>query len=355
MLTDLFYPLFRWLTSYMGHAGLILYGGGNKTPPPDPRLVEAQIEALNKQTSATEGMTAAQTALHPYQIEQMKFSLMAANTAYEDSREDRVYALERRGELTGLQDRMISDAEMFNSAAKQEEMAGNAIADVGLQAGIARESQARSLARMGVNPNSGKTLATANQMSMAEASAKAAAGNQARASARQEGYALTDRATNALSGYPTFGAQATNASAANGLAGLTAANQASAGIMSGYDAIGVGAGRAGSTAGNLYNQQMNAYLNGEQNASNETNGWLGAAGAAMSAYAGYAALAASDMRLKTNIVHIGNDPRGFGWYEFNYVWGGERMTGVMAQEVAAVIPSAVKDIGGFLAVDYAQL
>jgi hypothetical protein len=348
MLTDLFYPLFRWLTGYMGRAGLILYGGGNKTPPPDPRLVDAQIEALNKQTSATEGMTAAQTALHPYQIEQMKFSLMAANTAYEDSREDRVYALERRGELTGLQDRMISDAEMFNSAAKQEEMAGNAIADVGLQAGIARESQARSLARMGVNPNSGKTLATANQMSMAEASAKAAAGNQARASARQEGYALTDRATNALSGYPTFGAQATNASAANGLAGLTAANQASAGIMSGYDAIGVGAGRAGSTAGNLYNSQLSAWGQGEQAAASEEAGmWAGAG-----ALAGYAMLAFSDARLKTDVRKIGDDPRGFGWYEYEYVWGGGRRVGVMAQEVAKVIPQAVHEVGGFLAVDY---
>lgn len=63
----------------------------------------------------------------------------------------------------------------------------------------------------------------------------------------------------------------------------------------------------------------------------------------------------SDARLKMNIVKLRDDKRGFGWYQFDYLWGGKRHTGVMAQEVAKVIPHAVKRIGDFLAVDYSAL
>jgi hypothetical protein len=88
-----------------------------------------------------------------------------------------------------LENGMVADAQAYDTPQKREEAAAKAIADVGLQAGIARESQARSLARMGVNPNSGKTLAMGNQMSMAEASAKAAAGGLARNQVDTQGWA----------------------------------------------------------------------------------------------------------------------------------------------------------------------
>lgn len=65
-----------------------------------------------------------------------------------------------------------------------------------------------------------------------------------------------------------------------------------------------------------------------------------------------AAMAYSDSRLKRNVVKLRDDPRGFGWYEFDYLWGGGRHVGVMAQEVEAVIPAAVIDIGGYKAVNY---
>ena len=62
---------------------------------------------------------------------------------------------------------------------------------------------------------------------------------------------------------------------------------------------------------------------------------------------GAAAGAASDRRLKTNIVRVGT-VNGFPWYEFDYTWG-EHATGVMSDEVP---PECVTQVGGYDYVDY---
>jgi hypothetical protein len=66
-------------------------------------------------------------------------------------------------------------------------------------------------------------------------------------------------------------------------------------------------------------------------------------------------LSLSDRRLKRNIQYLHTSAAGFRWYRFEYLWGGESHVGVMAQEVRKIRPSAVVDLGGVLAVDYAQV
>lgn len=61
----------------------------------------------------------------------------------------------------------------------------------------------------------------------------------------------------------------------------------------------------------------------------------------------------SDKRLKSNIVKLADDPRGFGWYEYTIF--GRREVGVMAQELREIMPHAVVDLGGVLAVNYGAL
>lgn len=286
MLRHLFEPLYRWLTDYMGRAGLILYGGGgNNTPPPDPDLVDAQIEALGVQNQAAHQMMANAAALHPIQIEQMKFGLQAARTAYADSREDRAYSLNRRGHLTGLQDSMIQEAKDYNSPLKQEEYAARGVADVETMVAGSEASAARDLARRGVNPASGAALAQGNASSLAKAGLKVGAANSGRTLAREEGRALQDRAVNVLAGYPAMGMSATQNGAANGMAGLSVANQAVAGINSGYGAAASAAGGAGSTASQLYGTQMGAYNNAMNAASQEQAGQYAAVGTVVGAAA----------------------------------------------------------------------
>jgi len=91
---------------------------------------------------------------------------------------------------------------------------------------------------------------------------------------------------------------------------------------------------------NVYNQQVAG-----QNA--QTAGLFQLGAAALP-------LAFSDRRLKSNIVQIGVHPIGVGIYEYD-IFGG-RQIGVMAQELAQVMPEAVHmHPSGYLMVDYGRL
>jgi len=66
-------------------------------------------------------------------------------------------------------------------------------------------------------------------------------------------------------------------------------------------------------------------------------------------------LRASDRRLKTDVTEIGQLTNGLKLYRYRYIWGGPARIGVMAQEVLGVMPEAVRDMGGWFAVNYAML
>jgi hypothetical protein len=70
----------------------------------------------------------------------------------------------------------------------------------------------------------------------------------------------------------------------------------------------------------------------------------------------------SDRRLKENVVRVGTHPLGPGLYLFDYkpefrdAHGHGRQFGVMADEIAAVMPGAIsRDAEGYLGVDYGAL
>jgi hypothetical protein len=345
-----FYPMGAFEPRAFG--GMALHGGSKtiQAPPPDPALVEAQVNAMNMQTGVAGQMVGIQRQLLPHQIAQMQLGIKAGEAAYADSREDRTYSLERRGHLTGLQDRMIDEAKTYDSEGKALEMGGRAMADASAVADRSIQAGNRAMARMGVNPNSSKFASTAAPNSLMRASMVASAGESGYRAARDEGRALTDRAANVLAGYPAMGMQTSQNSVANGMAGLSAANMASAGISSGFgNAAGV-AGGAASTAGNLWQAQSARQLNATQINNSKDDGLWGAIGTL-----GGAALRFSDRRLKRNVRKVRDDARGFGWYEFEYLWGGGQRVGVMAQEVHGIIPGAVHEACGFLAVDYSKI
>lgn len=97
-------------------------------------------------------------------------------------------------------------------------------------------------------------------------------------------------------------------------------------------------------ASNNYAQQVAA-----QNA--RTQGLFSLLGAGVQA----APFFFSDRRLKTDIERIGTLPSGLGLYQYRYVWGGPVQTGVMADEVKAWKPEAVITVGGYDAVNYAEV
>lgn len=95
-----------------------------------------------------------------------------------------------------------------------------------------------------------------------------------------------------------------------------------------------------------------------RNKTGETMGMLGqAADMGSTAYMAYmlpSLIAASDVRLKENIIPLGTE-NGFPVYEFSYKGNPARFIGVMAQEVQKLMPQAVGRIGRWLAVNYSMI
>ena len=94
--------------------------------------------------------------------------------------------------------------------------------------------------------------------------------------------------------------------------------------------------------------QQNAYNQQSANANNFTSGLMNM-GASALPY-----LAMSDIRLKSNIVKVGDHPLGIGIYEYDIF--GHRERGVIAQELERVMPEAVfEHPSGYKMVDYGRI
>lgn len=64
----------------------------------------------------------------------------------------------------------------------------------------------------------------------------------------------------------------------------------------------------------------------------------------------------SDIALKHDVVLLGHLANGLGYYRFSYVGSAKAYVGVIAQEVADVMPKAVvRDADGYLRVYYEKL
>ncbi len=251
-------------------------GKGSSTPAPDPRLVEAQVKNLGIQDDMIKQIIGNANDMAPLQKEQTQFALDSTRTAWEQSQADRDYALGRRDQLTGLQDTMVEDARTFDTEGKREELAGQAAADVSNAYESAKRTQGAEMARMGINPADARYGAASNALTAGTALATAQGKNSARTAARAEGRALTDRASNALAGYPSMGIQTTAATAGYGTAGLNIATTGLAGLNSGYGQAAGMAGNAGNSAANMWGQQSNAYQQSRSTAGSSTGALIGA-------------------------------------------------------------------------------
>ena len=258
-------------------AGRRLYPGkGSDTPAPDPRLIDAQVRSLGIQDQAIQYMIEESRNMAPLQREMMQDTIDRSRVLWQQSQEDRGFALGKRDQLSGVQNRIVQDASTFNAEDRGNQLAGQASADIAQTFDAARGQVTRDQQRMGVNPNDGRAMATQAQMATQQALASATGRNLARQQATQEGRQLTDRANNALAGYPAMSATSVGVGAGVSGMGQQALSQGQAGILAPSQAIAGMAGNMGNQAGNMWGQQNAAYQNA-QNADAAAMGGLGQA------------------------------------------------------------------------------
>lgn len=123
-----------------------------------------------------------------------------------------------------LEKGIVADAQAYDTPARREAMAGQAMADVGTQADATRETLAREAMGRGVDPSSGNFAAAQGAFGVRQAAAQAAAGNDARLKVETVGAARKSDAANLGRGLAS--SQATSASLA-----LTAGNSSGSAAM----------------------------------------------------------------------------------------------------------------------------
>ena len=146
------------------------------------------------------------------------------------------------------------------------------------------------------------------------------------------------------------------------LGGLTtvgqasAAGQASSGMQSASNISNLLANQGAALAGvQLARGNVGRQIFGDVLNIAKTGAQIASAGSGSGGGQGGGGAQFSDRRLKKNIKQIGTRSDGLGVYEFDYIWGGARQIGLMAQEVQSVYPGAVSESGGYLMVDYSKV
>ena len=251
--------------------GMTLEGGKGGAPAPDPRMGEAALHqiALNREIfedyrandrpwmrgiaeevlGISRGNAERAKALSDYQLDAMR-------------RNDERYW----NTAVPFENRLLEDVNRFDSQAYKDQQVAQALADTQTQFSNAQQQQIRDLARMGVNPNSGRAQALANQTSIAQAAAMASAANKTRMAAEQVGLSTKMQMYGGMRGLAGLGA----ANAQLGLGAMGTSNQSAAGMTGaagsylGANNAALGAMNSGMSAGiqglGSYNQlQQNAF------------------------------------------------------------------------------------------------
>lgn len=251
-----------------------------------------------------------------------------------------------------LEQQMVADAKSYNTEAYREQLAQQAAADAGLAFQQTKEGNARAMASMGINPNSGRYAGINAASNLGLAAMKANAMTGTRQQAEAMGHARMAEAVGMGRGLPgaSTGAYAAALGAGNaaGQNSQVAGLNYMAGLGQATNTYNAGFGLQMQGLNSILGSQSQLYGQSMQNQSDMFGSLMGLAGFG---------LLGSDRRLKQDIVKVGVYPNGLPKYEFAYRDAPEiRWRGVMADDVAERFPEAVtRNASGFQMVDYRAL
>ena len=157
-----------------------------------------------------------------------------------------------------LEQGLVDQAMNFNTDAFRQQKAAEASAAAARAFGTARESNARSMAARGVNPNSGAARGAGNSLILQEAAMRAQGMTGARQQAEQFGYARQLDAAGLGRGLAGASAAAYGGAVGAGSAGLGSAMAAGNQYQQGLAAAGGTYGQLAGTQASVYGQAMQA-------------------------------------------------------------------------------------------------
>jgi hypothetical protein len=324
-------------------------GSKSSAPPPDPRLAAAQTLSLQEQTEIGRRTMAMQEQMLPLQQESLRFGLESSRAAYGQAQDDRKYALQKRDQLDAAQKPLLDEALNFNETTRRSELMGQTDEEISRNFSEAAGQQNRGLTRTGTTVTDEQANAMKSQSSMAEAKARSYAGNAVSTAAKQEGVTARANAVNMLAGAGPMASGLATTGAQIGANATNIVNAGAAGMNSGMSAAGQIFQQMGKQSSSLWNEQATAKFNSDKAAADSNSETWGAVIGVV------AMVAMSDRRLKRNVQRIGRTAKGVPMYRFQYLGSEDYYEGPMADEVERLIPHAVRDIGGYKAVDYSLI
>ena len=270
-------------------------GGGGSAPDNNPGMIASA--GATKEVAEIQAKTSGEYLdFYKKQYEEMKpilSEITNSQLATERANKERAdeYAAYEKNTFRPLEQRLVREAENFNTDAKREELARTASADVSQAFGVARGQQGRQLAASGIRPDSNRFAALNNNLLVQEALARSGAQNKARTDAEGLGYARMQDAASLGRGL------ASNASTAYGVS-LNAGNSAANNVVAGGDFMGRGyagaltgysqAANSYGTAGNIYGNDFNARMRGYEADVSQVNSRNQAIGSMLGTAGGFA-------------------------------------------------------------------
>jgi hypothetical protein len=344
--------------------------GGGSAPAADPNIGIAQRQLADLATSQWDTF---KSDIYPEMLRQSKVQEARANEQWAMDKEISTFNLDQskkayqryeEGAIPAMT-ALKADADKYNEAGYQEQLAGQAQGDINQSFEQQRQNEAMRQRSYGINPNSGAAMGGNNANNVMQAIASAQAATQTREAAHQIGLQKQANVYNMYAGLPAQAnmntTTAMNASG-QGMAGTGQALQGTAGVGSSLNSAASTAMGGWNQVGQLgvskYNADVSRY-NAEQTAGGMMAQGLGSA--IGSGIALYAKTGGSDITIKQDVKRIGTLLNDIPLYSYEYkpeyrdTWGHGPQVGVMAHEVEH-IPGAVSlHADGYKVVDYSKV
>lgn len=261
--------------------------GGGSAPAPDPAIAQAQKQMADL---STEQWNTFKTDIYPTLLKQQEKADKRADEIWAQDKEISSFNLEQakksteRYEKTAIpaMEKLKADADLYNTAGYQEQMAGQAVGDIAAAEEVARQTGIQRDRSYGIDPTSGRSGLGFNANNVTAALAKASAGTQTREAAKALGLQKQANVYSMAAGLPMQSLQQSGAAVNAGGAGLAAGESGINATMKASGASNAASGTAMQGWGQVGNLGVNKYQAdisryNSESANNPWNMVLGAA------------------------------------------------------------------------------